>query len=101
MDGLKQIKDFLQDLIRPIVVEAVQNAIPTPEAAKMKKYLTVKEVGEIYHLSVSAIYDRFKSGALTRVKNGGKTYVLSEEMEKSLMAKKYAGRSQRRQYYCN
>lgn len=101
MDGLKVIKDFLQDLIRPIVEEAVKSAIPAPEAAKMKKYLTVKEVEEMYHLSVSAIYDRFKSGALTRVKSGGKTYILSEEMEKSLLVKKYAGRSQRRQYYSN
>jgi len=90
MDVVKEVRVFLQDLIRPIVVEAVKSSMTPSEEVKTKKYLTVKEVGEMYDLSVSTIYDRFKNGTLTRVKSGGRTLILHEELEKSLIAKKYA-----------
>ena len=73
MDVLKEVRIFLQDLIRPIVVEAVKSSMSPAEQEKSKKYLTVKEVEEMYDLSVSAIYDRFKNGTFTRVKSGGRT----------------------------
>lgn len=91
MDSLKQVKDFLRDLIRPIVEEAVKASVTVPETPKTKTYLTVKEVEELYSVSTSTIYQRFKEGVLTRVKNGGKTYILTEEIEGSLRRKTLAG----------
>ena len=55
----------------------------------------------MYDLSVSAIYDRFKNGTFTRVKSGGRTLLLHEEVEKSLMVQKYANRRGRRQCSSN
>lgn len=91
MDSLKQVKDFLRDLISPIVEEAVKASVAVPEAPRAKKYLTVKEVEEQYSVSTSTIYQRFKEGKLTRVKNGGKTYILTDEIEGSLIRKSLAG----------
>ena len=101
MDVLKEVRIFLQDLIRPIVVEAVKSSMSPAEQEKSKKYLTVKEVEEMYDLSVSAIYDRFKNGTFTRVKSGGRTLLLHEEVEKSLMVQNYANRRGRRQCSAN
>ena len=96
MDGLKVVKTFLQDLIRPIVVEAVKESIQKPAVAPVKKYLSVKEVEELYNMSTSAIYDRFTTGVLTKVKNGGKTYVLTEEIENSMWVKKFTDKKERK-----
>jgi len=91
MDSLKQVKDFLRDLIRPIVQEAVKASIAVPETPKTKKYLSVKEVEKIYNVSSSTIYLRFKEGELTRVKNGGRTMILAQEVEDNMRKRGYAG----------
>lgn len=72
MDNLTPVRSFLQDLLAPIVTEAVKSAIPDSNSNK-KDYLSIEEAIEEYSLSSSTIYRRFENGTLTKVKSGGRT----------------------------
>lgn len=81
MDNLTPIRSFFQDLITPIVTEAVKSAMPRAESQGKKEYLTIEEAIEEYSLSSSTIYRRFDSGDFTKVKNGGRTMLKRCEIE--------------------
>ena len=84
MENRAPVKSFLQELIKPIVVDAVNEAIPKVVRTEPKEYLSVEEVEEEYHISSSTVYRRFDSGDLTKVKNGKRTLVKRVEIEKAL-----------------
>ena len=44
MENLAPVKSFLQELIKPIVVDAVNEAIPKVVRTEPKEYLSVEEV---------------------------------------------------------
>lgn len=80
MDNLNPVRSFLQDLITPIVNEAVKAALPNVEPQNKKDYLTIEEAIEEYSLSTSTIYRRFDNGTLTKVKSGGRTLLKRSEI---------------------
>lgn len=81
MDNLNPIRSFFQDLITPIVTEAVKSAMPKVETQTKGDYLTIEEAIKQYCLSSSTIYRRFENGTLTRVKSGGRTLLKRSEVE--------------------
>lgn len=88
MDNLTPVRSFLQDLITPIVTEAVNSAMQKVEISEDKDYLSVAQAMERYTISCSTIYRRFADGTLTRVKNGGRTLIKISELEGSLEERK-------------
>lgn len=81
MDNLTPIRSFFQDLITPIVNEAVKQAMPKIDVQPQKEYLSIVEAIEQYSLSSSTIYRRFDNGTLTRIKSGGRTLLKRSEIE--------------------
>lgn len=81
MDELNPIKSMLKDLITPIVKDAVTQALNVNESTATKHHIPIKEAIRIYGLSSSNIYRKFDEGTLTKVKNGGLTFVIQEEIE--------------------
>ena len=73
METLEAIKLFLCDLIKPIVTEAVAEAIPKPEP---KQSLAIKT----YPISHSTIYRLFDRGQLSKHKLGKRTALDEREL---------------------
>ena len=84
MENLAPVKSFLQDIIRPIVEDAVKAAVPAAINVVQSPYLTIDEVWEQYHISSSTVYRRFDSKELTKIKNGERTLVSRKELEEQL-----------------
>ncbi|MBR6465070.1 MAG: helix-turn-helix domain-containing protein [Bacteroidales bacterium] len=84
MDKLAPVRKLLQDLISPIVFDAVKTAMPKKIVVEPKPFLSVEEVEEEYHISVSSLYRRFDMNELTRYKNGSRTLVSRKEIEDGL-----------------
>lgn len=81
------IVSFLKDLIRPIVVDAVSEAVEPLRPVERKRYLTIKEAREEYCISVATLYNYFQSGVLHKIKNGGRTYIDRQELESNMHVK--------------
>lgn len=84
MDKLNVIASFLKDLIRPIVVDAVTEAVTPLKPVARKRFLTVKEAREEYCISTATLYNYFQEGVLHKIKNGGRTYIDREELEANM-----------------
>ena len=81
MDNLTPVRSFLKELITPIVKDAVRSAISVQTSSATKHHIPVKEAERLYGISSSNIYERFNDGRLTKIKNGGLTFVIQEEIE--------------------
>ena len=88
MDNLKPIKSFLTDLITPIVKSAVAEAMPEQILSKGKNLVPVQRITEIYGISQSKIYLMFKNGELSKIKQGGLTFVDTVELENLMKEEK-------------
>ena len=88
MDNLKPIKSFLADLITPIVKNAVAEAMPEQILSKDKNLVPVQRITEIYGISQSKIYLMFKNGELSKIKQGGLTFVDTVELENLMKEEK-------------
>lgn len=91
MDNLKPIKTFLKELITPIVADAVKQAIPQDNDKRGNK-IPVAKVTELYGISQSTIYLRFKTGQLTKHKLDGLTFVDPDELERTMKVVKLCDR---------
>ena len=88
MDNLTPVRSFLKELITPIVKDAVKTAMTVQSSSATKHYIPIAEAVKLYGMSVSTIYNRFDDGTLTKIKNGGLTFVIQEEIEASMQAEK-------------
>ena len=84
MDNLNPVRSFLKELITPIVKDAVKTAMTVENSSATKHYIPISEATKLYGMSSSTIYNRFDEGKLTKVKNGGLTFVIQEEIEASM-----------------
>ncbi len=88
MDNLREVRTFLKDLIEPIVVDAVKQAIPDKDKNRLNNKMPLSEVTRTYGISLSTIYYRFNHGILTKYKSNGLTFVDIEELEASMKPQK-------------
>ena len=88
MDNLTPVRSFLKELITPIVKDAVKTAMTVQSSSATKHYIPIAEAVKLYGMSVSTIYNRFDDGTLTKIKNGGLTFVIQEEIEASMQAER-------------
>ncbi len=87
MDYSSYLKSFCQEVLRPIIVEAVKDAVPKELQKKDKQYYTRKQVCELLHISNPTFYSYVDKGILKKVKVEGKTLVEVEEFERAVAAK--------------
>lgn len=87
MDYSSYLKSFCQEVLRPIIVDAVKEAVPKELQKKDKQYYTRKQVCEMLHISVPTFYSYVDKGLLKKVKIEGKTLVEVEEFERAMATK--------------
>ena len=83
MDHTDAIKAILTDLIRPIILEAVQEAFDNMEKVKgqAKRYYTVQEVCKILRIGVTSFYRMVNRGDIELLKIGGKSLVDADKLD--------------------
>ena len=86
---LAPLKEFLTEIIRPIVNSAVQEAMPKPEEKKRLRTYTVVEACEILKVSKPTLYDYFNFGLLKKYKNQGRTLIDADELEEGIKEERF------------
>ena len=74
---------MLTDLIRPIILEAVQEAFDNMKKVKgqTKRYYTVQEVCKIMRIGVTSFYRMVNRGDIELLKIGGKSLVDADKLD--------------------
>lgn len=92
MDNLQPLKSFLTDLITPIVKSAVGEAMPEAVKPSEDGLVPVKEISKAYGISVSKLYNMFRSGELEKHKIGNNTFVRRCDLEACARGEKMCGK---------
>lgn len=71
------------DTLRSMISEAVGQAVDKVIAITQPKYLTRKEVAEMYSVTLPTIHSWVNSGKLKAVKIGGRTLFLAEDVNRT------------------
>ena len=87
MDYSSYLRSFCQEVLRPIIVDAVKEAVPKELQKKDKQYYTRKQVCEMLHISAPTFYSYVDKGILTKVKIEGKTLIEVSDFERAVAAK--------------
>ena len=89
MDHTDAIKAILTDLIRPIILEAVQEAFDNMEKVKgqTKRYYTVQEVCKILRIGVTSFYRMVNKGDIELLKIRGKSLVDADKLDGQVQRK--------------
>ena len=89
MDHTETIKAMLTDLIRPIILEAVQEAFDNMEKVKgqTKRYYTVQEVCKILRIGVTSFYRMVNRGDIELLKIRGKSLVDADKLDGQVQRK--------------
>ncbi len=90
------VKSFLTDLIKPIVAEAVTEALPKPEPEPREQLLTLKQAMLRYPISHTTLYRLFDSGELSKHKRGKRTVVDESELKQLFRKETLTGMTTRR-----
>ena len=81
MTQLDTLKEFLAELIRPIVVDAVNDALANVERIPKKRYYTRAEAEEHLKIGTTTFYRLAKKGKITILKIEGRTLVDADELD--------------------
>ena len=87
MDYSSYLRSFCQEVLRPIIVDAVKEAVPKELQKKDKQYYTRKQVCDMLHISAPTFYSYVEKGILTKVKIEGKTLIEVADFERAVAAK--------------
>lgn len=71
------------DTLRSMISEAVGQAVDKVRAITQPKYLTRKEVAEMYSVTLPTVHSWVNSGKLHAVKIGGRTLFSAEEVNRA------------------
>ena len=86
---LAPLKEFLTEIIRPIVNSAVQEAMPKPSEKKRLRTYTVDDACEILKVSKPTLYDYFNYGLLKKYKHQGRTLIDADELEEGIKEERF------------
>lgn len=82
MEIIEEVRSFLEDLIKPIVTEAVKDSISEQnQDVSGKRLMPREEFCTTYGVSNGKLYDLFNSGKLTKKKVDGLTFIDIDEWE--------------------
>ena len=88
MDANKLFQGFCENILKPIIQEAVSEALPPhlETATSAKKYYTVQQAAEIANVDISTIYRWKGKGTLTFLYIEGRTLISAEEFDAKIDA---------------
>ena len=85
MNDLSSIQNFLSDIFRPIITEAIQAALPetyeAEPASEQEDFLTAEGAADYLHISVHTLYGMTSKNKIPHRKPGKKLYFLRSELE--------------------
>lgn len=84
MEALKQL---LTDIIRPIVMEALREAITEVKTNPTKRYYTAEEAWEHLRVSRATFYRRVAKGQIEILKIGARTLVDADRLDDAIEKK--------------
>lgn len=84
MSQIDSIKQILTDILRPIIVEAVQEALEEKLKTPQKRYYTPEQAQEHLHISRATFYRLRKKGKIEILKIGNKSLVDAEELDNAI-----------------
>lgn len=89
MDANKLFHGFCENILKPIIQEAVSEALPkcTEALPSGKKYYTVQEAADIANVDISTIYRWKDKGTVTLLQIEGRTLISAEEFDAKIERK--------------
>ena len=86
---LQLFQGFCENILKPIIQEAVSEALPPhlETATSAKKYYTVQQAAEIANVDISTIYRWKGKGTLTFLYIEGRTLISAEEFDAKIETK--------------
>ncbi len=89
MDANKLFQGFCESILKPIIQEAVSEALPshTDTLTPGKKYYTVHQAAEIANVDISTIYRWKDRGTITLLHIEGRTLISAEEFDAKIEKK--------------
>lgn len=87
MTQLDALKDFLKELLSPIIIDAVNDALANLERTPVKRYYTRAEAIEHLKIGTTTFYRLAKKGKITILKIQGRTLVDADELDGAIERK--------------
>lgn len=89
MDANKLFQGFCENILKPIIQEAVSEALPTHHETLTsgKKYYTIQEAANIANVDISTIYRWKGKGTITLLHIEGRTLISAEEFDAKIETK--------------
>ena len=78
------IREFLANILKPIIIEAVAEAWVAQSQRKEKRYYTREEVCKHLHIGATTFYRLASKGKITILKIEGKTLVDADELDEAI-----------------
>ena len=89
MDVTEIFQDFCNSVLRPIIKDAVNEALPKQEiTTDEKRYYTVMQAAKVAHVSVATIYRWSTSGVVEFKKIEGRTLLDADEFDAKIKSKR-------------
>ena len=99
MEELNAVRQLVAEIIRPIVVDAINEAMPKAENKNEKRYYSRAEVCGMLHISNPTFYNHVNQGTIKIVKIGNRTLVEADALDQAIQSKeivRYKHRTNRR-----
>ena len=84
MQEIESIKQWLTEIIRPIVFEAVDAAYTEKKANPPKRYYTLEEAQEHLRISRATFYRNVKKGRIEILKIGNKSLIDADKLDDAI-----------------
>ena len=78
------IREFLKNILKPIITEAIAEAWTAQALRKEKRYYTREEVCKLLHIGTTTFYRLVSKGKLTILKLEGKTLVDADVLDEAI-----------------
>ena len=89
MDVTEIFQDFCNNVLRPIIKDAVNEALPKQEiTAEEKRYYTVIQAAKLAHVSIATIYRWSTGGVVEFKKIEGRTLLDADEFDAKIRSKR-------------
>ena len=89
MDVTEIFQNFCNSVLRPIIKDAVKEALPKQEIiTDEKRYYTVMQAAKVAHVSVATIYRWSTSGVVEFKKIEGRTLLDADEFDAKIKSKR-------------
>ena len=84
MSEIDMLKECLTKILRPIIFEAVREAVAQPQQKPIKRYYTAEEAQKHLKISRSTFYRHVNQGRIEILKIGSKSLVDADKLDEAI-----------------